>query len=36
MKLDGTLQEAILAALASFTDEKLLSRDKFKSNSPEP
>ncbi|STR35885.1 putative type I restriction-modification system DNA methylase [Klebsiella grimontii] len=30
MKLDGTLQEAILAALASFTDEKLLSRDKFK------
>ncbi|MEL2243985.1 class I SAM-dependent DNA methyltransferase [Leclercia adecarboxylata] len=30
VKLDGTLQEAILAALASFTDEKLLSRDKFK------
>ncbi|WP_439237088.1 type I restriction-modification system subunit M [Klebsiella quasipneumoniae] len=29
-KLDGSLQEAILAALASFTDEKLLSRDKFK------
>ncbi|HDR2796577.1 restriction endonuclease subunit M [Klebsiella quasipneumoniae] len=30
MKLDGTLKEAILAALVSFTDEKLLSRDKFK------
>ncbi|WP_413648002.1 type I restriction-modification system subunit M [Pantoea sp. B65] len=29
-KLDGTLQAAILAALASFTEDKLLSRDKFK------
>ncbi|BBS33979.1 TPA: type I restriction-modification system subunit M [Enterobacter roggenkampii] len=29
-KLDGSLQVAILAALASFTDDKLLSRDKFK------
>lgn len=30
VKLDGSLQAAILAALASFTDDKLLSRDKFK------
>ncbi len=29
-KLDDSLQSAILAALASFTDNKLLSRDKFK------
>lgn len=29
-KLDSTLQAAILAALASFTESKLLSRDKFK------
>lgn len=29
-KLDSTLQAAILAALVSFTESKLLSRDKFK------
>lgn len=29
-KLDGSLQAAILTALASFTESKLLSRDKFK------
>ncbi|UAW30335.1 SAM-dependent DNA methyltransferase [Klebsiella quasipneumoniae] len=29
-KLDDSLQSAILAALTSFTDDKLLSRDKFK------
>ncbi|QIG35520.1 SAM-dependent DNA methyltransferase [Leclercia adecarboxylata] len=29
-KLDDSLQSAILVALASFTDNKLLSRDKFK------
>lgn len=30
VKLDGSLQTAILTALASFTEDKLLSRDKFK------
>ncbi|HEE4952856.1 TPA: SAM-dependent DNA methyltransferase [Klebsiella pneumoniae] len=29
-KLDDSLQSAILAALTNFTDDKLLSRDKFK------
>lgn len=29
-KLDGSLQAAILTALASFTESKLMSRDKFK------
>ncbi|QQO51192.1 SAM-dependent DNA methyltransferase [Raoultella ornithinolytica] len=29
-KLDGSLQAAILTALASFTESKLLSRDRFK------